>query len=645
MPSTIVGFTSEAARDANVASGRISAEKAAKLPTGGGSSSSSKSTSSTKDPVAKVVTGGSNPNSLTTSQVKAIQKANGLTVDGIIGPNTQAVLSKQSSSSSSSNKAQNTPSNALFNPNNGQPLYEGQTATHDGITYTGTTPLASQDTQRQDQQTQNDTQDTNTTQTTGANQTDPNAAGATDINTGADGGQATSDSSSPSGYTRSLSQGSSGTDVANLQSALGIVSDGSFGPQTASAVKAFQLSHGLTADGVVGPQTMAALSASGKSADKENINAGFNTNGVDENGNKKQNQIPLTGDPTADALISFYNNQSPQKTSSEVMKEIFSSLGYNDQKSDFEKSNDEFSKLEDKKNDEIQDINNNPWYSEGVKQGKLKELDSKYEGKETILQNKLKMLETTISNTRADAQFIFGQTMDQLQQSSKLTEDIIFKAIDIAEKQSAAESVDTQVIDVGGRKVLINSKTGDTIKSLGASSSGTGSNNVATDNERALFTQFRGEPIVKDYNTILSKKLTVDNIINSGVGGPGDLAIVYEFMKGLDPSSVVRESEYDTAAKSGNIFAGPLAKFNGYFKSTGGFLPDSVKSSFQSIVNSKLAVQTQLYNNLSNEYKDIAKRQGLNPSNVVANYSNAASSNSGSSGTLSSGLTYTVSDN
>lgn len=152
--------------------------------------------------------------------------------------------------------------------------------------------------------------------------------------------------------------------------------------------------------------------------------------------------------------------------------------------------------------------------------------------------------------------------------------------------------------------------------------------NVTTDNERALLSQFNGEPIVKDYNTILAKKLSVDKILSSGVGGPGDLALVYEFMKGLDPSSVVRETEYASAAKSGNIFAGALAKFNGYLKESGGFLPEQVKQAFQSIVNGKLQVQEQLYQNVVSQYRGIAERQKLDPNNVVLDYSNANSKNS-----------------
>ncbi len=54
-----------------------------------------------------------------------------------------------------------------------------------------------------------------------------------------------------------------GTSVTDLQRALGIPVDGTFGPQTARGVRRFQRSHGLTADGVVGPSTWAALGVSG----------------------------------------------------------------------------------------------------------------------------------------------------------------------------------------------------------------------------------------------------------------------------------------------------------------------------------------------------------------------------------------------
>jgi cell wall-associated NlpC family hydrolase len=65
------------------------------------------------------------------------------------------------------------------------------------------------------------------------------------------------------GHARATSQRRAGTSVSDLQRALGIPVDGTFGPQTARAVRSFQRSHGLAADGVVGPATWAALGIRG----------------------------------------------------------------------------------------------------------------------------------------------------------------------------------------------------------------------------------------------------------------------------------------------------------------------------------------------------------------------------------------------
>jgi len=62
-------------------------------------------------------------------------------------------------------------------------------------------------------------------------------------------------------HTVTLKQGSTGSQVVALQSALGgLVADGNFGPMTKAAVVSFQSANGLTADGVVGAMTGAKLS-------------------------------------------------------------------------------------------------------------------------------------------------------------------------------------------------------------------------------------------------------------------------------------------------------------------------------------------------------------------------------------------------
>jgi hypothetical protein len=73
-------------------------------------------------------------------------------------------------------------------------------------------------------------------------------------------------------WSRTLSEGSSGSDVTELQIRVAgwaadspshsrVAIDGSFGPGTAAAVRRFQRAYGLTVDAVVGPNTQAKLNA------------------------------------------------------------------------------------------------------------------------------------------------------------------------------------------------------------------------------------------------------------------------------------------------------------------------------------------------------------------------------------------------
>lgn len=140
------------------------------------------------------------------------------------------------------------------------------------------------------------------------------------------------------------------------------------------------------------------------------------------------------------------------------------------------------------------------------------------------------------------------------------------------------------------------------------------------DDERALQQIFLANQTVKDFQNVQSQYRSMDKVLTSGVGGPGDLDLVYSFMKGLDPNSVVRETEYATAAKSGNIFKGWAAKFNGYLKENGGFLPDDVKKSFLDLVGIKMDVKKQGADDLRTKMMDQAKRQGLNPENVTIDF-------------------------
>lgn len=159
------------------------------------------------------------------------------------------------------------------------------------------------------------------------------------------------------------------------------------------------------------------------------------------------------------------------------------------------------------------------------------------------------------------------------------------------------------------------------LKAIAPAGGTNASSNQKIDNERAAQTLFQNNPIVKDYNTVIGQKNSLDRIVANGVGGPADVNAIFNFMKALDPNSVVRESEYDKAAASGNLFQGAFAKFNGYFKDKGGFLPDNVRNEFQNLVNQKLEAQKVAYDNVASQTRQIVQRQGLNPDNVVIDFS------------------------
>lgn len=59
-----------------------------------------------------------------------------------------------------------------------------------------------------------------------------------------------------------LKNGSKGEEVKALQSKLGLVADGNFGPGTEKAVKEWQTKNGLTADGIIGPASLEKLGLS-----------------------------------------------------------------------------------------------------------------------------------------------------------------------------------------------------------------------------------------------------------------------------------------------------------------------------------------------------------------------------------------------
>ena len=123
--------------------------------------------------------------------------------------------------------------------------------------------------------------------------------------------------------------------------------------------------------------------------------------------------------------------------------------------------------------------------------------------------------------------------------------------------------------------------------------------------------EFESQPIVKAYNEGLQQYIVLEDTIANGIEGIEDLQLVYSFMKAVDPTSVVRESEFANAAKTGNIFQGTFARFNGAIK-TGGFLPEEVKADFTRAARAGFEAKNKQYFNVKAEKaKQINQRLGI----------------------------------
>lgn len=112
---------------------------------------------------------------------------------------------------------------------------------------------------------------------------------------------------------------------------------------------------------------------------------------------------------------------------------------------------------------------------------------------------------------------------------------------------------------------------------------------------------FESSPIVKNFIEIQNRYQNMLSNVGHGDGAT-DIAFIFDLMKTLDPTSVVRETEYETGAKkSGNIFAGKLAYLNGLIDPKGGFVSESAKENITGVIQRRFESQKAQYNNFRDE--------------------------------------------
>lgn len=337
------------------------------------------------------------------------------------------------------------------------------------------------------------------------------------------------------------------------------------------------------------------------------------------------------------------NLQSPQSSFSNTYKDVFENLGGQELKEQYEMFSKEFSDLQEEKNQKVQNIKNDPWLTEGVKVRRLRELDSEYEGRESNAIDKIKLAEGLFDDLRQDAQFITGGIMDQYNRSQDLTTELIMKAIDIAESRAQAEAklIGQSPNDIYGTGIigeynfaLANGYKGSFTqyqnedanrkqKAAGGGSGGLGGMFSAaqiSSTINQIAGAFDNEPIVKNFNILDEGYRFAQSLSNKTTNPSDDQGLIYAFAKAMDPGSVVREGEYATVQKYAQSWINSFGSSVEQAIAGTGFLTPTARQNIKKTIEARYNVSKKSYDNVFNSYQKRIEDARSGKGNTLTNY-------------------------
>lgn len=139
----------------------------------------------------------------------------------------------------------------------------------------------------------------------------------------------------------------------------------------------------------------------------------------------------------------------------------------------------------------------------------------------------------------------------------------------------------------------------------------------APERENTLRDEFNS--LTKDFRTVQDAHTKIRNVANTGAG---DMSLLYSYVKLLDPGSVVRESEFATAAASGSF--GERVQGAMQRVISGQRLPPDLRNDFLREADNLYKSQQEGAKRIQQNYTDIATRMNLNPRNVITDYTSPA---------------------
>lgn len=133
-------------------------------------------------------------------------------------------------------------------------------------------------------------------------------------------------------------------------------------------------------------------------------------------------------------------------------------------------------------------------------------------------------------------------------------------------------------------------------------------------NESTLRKEYAGDQQVQAAQKVESAYRRIRASVQSETG-PSDIALIFNYMKMLDPGSVVREGEFATAANAGGVGQRVAGIYNRVVN--GEKLTPEVRQQFIQSANSLYSASREKLDLINNRYSGIAGQYGLDPNNIL----------------------------
>lgn len=199
--------------------------------------------------------------------------------------------------------------------------------------------------------------------------------------------------------------------------------------------------------------------------------------------------------------------KSPINQALEAYKTVYQELGLPDVKARFDEVQKEYAAQQQELADKISDVNENPWITEGVRRAKVSALQSRYELKGAVLSQQMGLYQDIFESGQRQADFVLNQVAQTQQAQDQMRNELVMRAIQQAEEmmtpkytpdiqeylfaksqgyrgdyidfqqdlkaasEVATPKIRSQVVEIGGEKLLVDLDTGETISNLGTATS------------------------------------------------------------------------------------------------------------------------------------------------------------------------------